>query len=221
MVKRLVQQTLVIVMTFFALASAFGQDASKPTIVPAKRALIAELMDVTEAKKVAVEVYQGMLDQQGKMTIDLITQSVENNPEFAQLSDENKERVRKETLENSERTSRRVKELFEERVNFPVLIEEISYELYDKYFTEEELKDLVGFYKSATGKKAIQVGPKLFTESMELARVVIQPKLLEVVTILSNEESERLKLEMEALTKESTPAKPGRRARRPRKNRRH
>jgi hypothetical protein len=38
--------------------------------------------------------------------------------------------------------------------------------LYDKYFTEKEIQDLVTFYKSSAGKKMVAVSPELNKEMM-------------------------------------------------------
>ena len=221
MLKQQCYQLLSLTVISFALmTSAMAQDPSKPEITSAKRALIAELLQITEVEKTATGVYQGFLEQQRKLSVDVITHTVEAHPDYAQLSDENKERVKKEVLEKSTHADRRVQELIEERINFPKFIEDISYQLYDKYFTEQELKDLIDFYKSPTGKKATAIVPKLFAESMELASVALQPKLQEVITIFTKEESERVDRELEVLTKEDPPAKPATRKRRSRTHRR-
>jgi len=220
MVKRQFQVLLIACVLFATIGSVLAQEPSKPPIAPAKSVLIAELLQLTEMKKTATQVYEGLVEQQRKLSTDLITQTLETHSEFKQLSDENKERVRKDALEESTRTERRIQELIDERMDFTRLIEDISYELYDKYFTEEELKDLVEFYKSPTGKKSIAVVPKLFAESMELAGRALQPKLQEVITVFMKEESERLDRELKALIKETSgpkPAPPKRRASRRRR----
>jgi uncharacterized protein len=209
MLKQQWSQLIVLTVISFALmVSVVAQDPPKPEMAPAKRALIAELLQITEVEKTAAGVYQGLLEQQRKMSLEVITRTVEVHPDYAQLSDEDKERVKREVLEKSTHAERRVQQLIDERVNFPKLIEEISYQLYDKYFTEQELKDLIDFYKSPTGKKATAVVPKLFAESMELVGLALQPKLQEVITIFTKEESERVAHELEVLTNEESPKKP-------------
>ena len=42
----------------------------------------------------------------------------------------------------------------------------IAPELYDKYFTNEEIKGLIAFYESPIGQKTVQVLPALSAESM-------------------------------------------------------
>jgi hypothetical protein len=39
--------------------------------------------------------------------------------------------------------------------------------IYDKYFTHAEIKDLLGFYETPTGKKAISVLPQVMNESAQ------------------------------------------------------
>lgn len=45
-------------------------------------------------------------------------------------------------------------------------ISRIAPELYDKYFTNDEIKGLIAFYESPLGQKTIQVLPALSSESM-------------------------------------------------------
>ena len=43
--------------------------------------------------------------------------------------------------------------------------------LYNKYFTEIEIKEMIVFYSSPLGQKTIQVMPALFQESMQLGQI--------------------------------------------------
>ena len=198
--------TLILLVGF--IPSLNGQERATAPVSAEKRALMNELFDVTQLRKTADEIHKGIMEQQRRITKEVTLQSLEVNPDYQELSDENREKLRTELLQDSERVEQRVGQLMTERIDLPTLIEEISYQLYDKYFTVAELKDLVAFYRSPTGKKAIEIVPKLFSESMELARVSLQPKMAEVITILSKEESERVNKELKALKAELEPAKP-------------
>ena len=189
----------VIVISFAVMSSVVAQESSKPSISPTKRALIGELLVVTEMEKTAAGFYRLFLEQQRKMSEELTTRAIEGHPDYSQWSDEQKERAKTQLLEKSTHAERRVQELIEARINFTQLIEDIYYQLYDKYYTDQELKDLVDFYKSPTGRKQTAIIPKLLSESMELAGAALQPKLQEVLTIFMKEESERLEKELEGL----------------------
>ncbi|PYS00459.1 MAG: hypothetical protein DMG16_15455 [Acidobacteria bacterium] len=43
---------------------------------------------------------------------------------------------------------------------------DISRELYDKYFTNDEIKGLIAFYETPVGRKAVQALPRLTAEAM-------------------------------------------------------
>ncbi len=47
---------------------------------------------------------------------------------------------------------------------------DIFYELYDEYFSIEQLKEIAAFYSSSAGKRALSVMPDISRRSMELAQ---------------------------------------------------
>lgn len=42
--------------------------------------------------------------------------------------------------------------------------------LYEKYYTEEDLDQLIAFYQSPVGKKSIQIMPQIMQESMAIGQ---------------------------------------------------
>lgn len=188
--------------------------AAKQAINPEIRALIAELLEVTESRKTALAIYNSMLDQQETQMPDVIWQGLANNKEIQGLSSDEKEELRKQMLQTSTLMSKRLRELFSKRVDFAQIVEDISYELYSKYFTEAEIKDLVTFYKSPTGKKSMSVAPKMFSESISITAERIKPELLAIVSELTNEESERIRKELQTrISKQPVKPKPTQRSR--------
>jgi hypothetical protein len=190
----------------FNCALSQQQSQIKPNqISPEKRALISELLEVTEAKKNALAVFNAMLDENEKQMPDIVWQGLLNQKEFQELDAEAKDALRKELLAESERMNKRIRELFSAGIDMARVIEDVSIDLYDKYFTEDEIKDLIVFYKSHTGKKTTEVLPKMFGESMTNTMDAIKPKVLEIVAQLVNEETARVKKELE--TKKSPAAR--------------
>ena len=57
------------------------------------------------------------------------------------------------------------KDHYRELFNAEEIIERLI-PLYDKYYTEEELWDIIQFYESPAGKKAIEATPKIMKESI-------------------------------------------------------
>src|SRR5687768_15740617 len=185
MKTKLLPQALILAgILFIHFTCSFAQEQSatttKQAISPEMRALIAELMEATEARQTSLAIYNSMLDQQESLIPDVVWQGLLNTKEIQKLSSEAKEELRKQMLQSSNAMSKRLRELFARRIDFTQIVEDISYELYSKYFTEAEIKDLVAFYKSPTGKKSIGVSPKMFAESMNITAERIKPKVLAI-----------------------------------------
>lgn len=65
--------------------------------------------------------------------------------------------------------------------------------IYDKYYTDKEIKELIAFYKSPVGKKTIDLTPEIMQESMKLLMQKYIPEYLEQiqkkVKLLFNEQA--------------------------------
>lgn len=59
---------------------------------------------------------------------------------------------------------------------FNKILDEDIVEIYDKFYTENEIKDLIVFYSSPTGKKTIEKTPEMQKEIMS---IVMQKYMLE------------------------------------------
>ena len=62
------------------------------------------------------------------------------------------------------------------------LLEEEMLALYDKHFTHQEIKDLIWFYESPTGKKIIEKSPELTKEIMTKMMSKHLPELQNKIT---------------------------------------
>lgn len=198
-----------IMLAQFTWSTAQQQSGTSgsPTVSPEKRALISELLEVTEAGKNTVDSFNSLLDQNEKQAPDVVWQSLTGIKEVQELSANQQESLRKKLVDDSNRMNKRMRDLFLERIDFARLIDDLFYGLYNRYFTEAELKDLIAFYRSSTGRKTIQVGPKMFTELFASARGAITPNLIEISTILGNEEADRVRKELQ-MKKSTRAAKP-------------
>ena len=205
----------ILFLNFNCVLSQQPSQINANKISPEKRALIGELLEVTDAKKNALAVFNAMLDENEKQMPDIVWQGLLSQKELQELDAEAQDALRKELTAESERMNKRVRELFSAGIDMAHVIEDVSIDLYDKYFTEDEIKDLIVFYKSHTGRKTTEVLPKMFAESMTNTMDAVKPKVLEIVAQLVNEETERVKKELE--TKKSPAARTSPQSRRRRK----
>jgi hypothetical protein len=174
-------------------AQEVSPKATVTTITPQKRLLIKELLTVTESDKNSDRIFNLMLLQIETDLPQIMSNAIDKNPAFSKLSQSEQSDLKKRINASAQRFSKRYRELLSKRINFAAIVENISYPLYNNYFTETELKDLIAFYQSSTGKKSISVMPQLFAESMQRSNQLLLPKVLEVIKEIMAEEFPSLK----------------------------
>jgi uncharacterized protein len=137
----LMRKSILFVLIIFALtAPAIGQTTDSNS---EKQDNIRHLMTVMGVEKLT----QTMLDQYLQAMKPILAKSSTNN-----------EDVRKRLDRFSEIMSEEFKH---------VDLSTLHVELYDKYFTNDEIKGLIQFYESPVGKKYIEVLPAITQESMK------------------------------------------------------
>jgi hypothetical protein len=72
--------------------------------------------------------------------------------------------------------------------DFEKYINETIYPLYDKFYSEQELRDIIIFYRSATGQKVIETLPQVFAESQIAAREKLLPQMISIIQEILQEE---------------------------------
>ncbi|CAN5479286.1 hypothetical protein BH11CYA1_BH11CYA1_12060 [soil metagenome] len=183
-----------------AVAPAFAADApatssvttktASTTLTPAKKALILELLKMTDAdKQVEMIINQLTLSHQRRYPA-LFAQAVNAAPN---LSEEKKKELIAKVQEQSVRSSERLRQLFVTKIDLSKVMQEVALQVYDKNFTESEMQDIITFYKTPTGKKTLQALPAVMSESMEMTTALITPPLTDIMKQVMDEERERLK----------------------------
>src|SRR6185295_8131058 len=176
---------LVLLLVGSLCSSASAQQEIKPE----KRALIKELYLATKADKMAESFTNIILTQ---MERDL-PKTLSELPEMTDLKKKDRDQAQRVMFETSGRLLARFKELIPQRINFAEVMEQMFYPLYDKFFTEDELKDLVAFYKSPTGQKSIGVMPQLLQDAMQRSSEALNAKVTQLVNEVLEQERKHLK----------------------------
>ena len=198
----------------FAAGGAQAQDAKPspsptpgPTISAEKLALIRELLALANAKETVDAIIKAQSEQFEKDFPEIIWQATVKMKELELLTPKEREVLHQEVIASSVEIGRKMYVLFKAKVEFGKVVEDISLDLYDKYFTESELRDLVAFNKSETGRKVIEKMPRLYSESMARTSEVLGPKLIEVIKQLQDEQTKQIASEIQAKASKK-PAKP-------------
>lgn len=211
--KKLVMCALALMCSLFVFNVKAQEPPTTPAqaISPEKLRLIRELLEIASSKKTIDAMLKAQSEELEKQMPEIIWRSVSDMKEMESFTPEEREEMKSRVISKSIRASRRMHALIMERIDFNKLVEDISVPIYDKYFTESELKDLIAFYKSPTGTKVIEVMPNLFAESITRATEIMMPKITDIIRQLQKEETELAAKEIQAAVKtKENPAKPQR-----------
>jgi len=132
-------------------------------ISPAKQAQIRRLLELTGAKRNAADF--------GHLLGDYLKNMVEKSLPHGDRSQQIRSQEIEDALVNTLMMHLNSDELMDRLVP-----------IYDKTFTEEELKGIIGFYETPTGRKLLEATPKVMEEANDVseqwARELI-PKIME------------------------------------------
>jgi hypothetical protein len=138
---------------------------SEAELTESKQAAIRELLEIVGV----VGMAEQMSDQQGIVELMRIRPRYFQMMEFAvseqgDLSEEDRQLLLAR-LQDFDAFAERFRALFDERLNFSQIIEAVYLPLYDKYFSDEELQQMLAFYRTPVGRKGIEVMPSLMQEA--------------------------------------------------------
>ena len=150
-------------------------------ISPSKRALIRELLELTETTKTANQ----LIDARVRSDLPRLLSALLKDAPF--LNSDRPE-VQSQLSDLISRMAGKYRDRVIQKIDISQLIEQVSYPVYDQYFTESELRDIISFYKSDTGKKAIQIMPQVLGDSIARTNEILLPKMATIMTEIIAEE---------------------------------
>jgi hypothetical protein len=154
----------------------FGSEA-RAEISESKRLLIRELLLLSGGGQAAEQVAQLFLEQIRYVYGSMVEEVVASESD---LSVEEKQALRQH-LADFDRFATAFRARFAERIDLGALLESVYVPLYDRYFAETELREIVAFYRTPTGRKMIAVLPSLMQDGLESSAPQLEPKLMALV----------------------------------------
>jgi hypothetical protein len=161
-------------------------------LTESKQEVVRELLTIVGAGAIAEQ----MRDQQSIVELMRMQPSYQPMMELAvseqiDLSEADRKRLLAR-LENFDAFAERFRALFAERLNFSTIIDSVYLPLYDKYFSEEELRQMVAFYRTPVGRKTIAVMPSLMQEAGQGVEDAVWPIAVGLVQEIVSEERAKL-----------------------------
>jgi len=183
--KRILNSALTLALFILVLAAtATAQSA----ISPEKRALIKEMMVVTDVQKSGDVMMKAVVD---RFENEAPTQIAQRVNALTDLTPQEREKMTRELTEGNTRFTKRFRELTE-KLDWSQLLEQLMMPIIDKYYTEDDLKNMIAFYKTPTGKKVLEVMPQMMTDILFKSDEIIRPKFEAIAKQILDEEKKRL-----------------------------
>ena len=167
-----IQRIAAVIVTAGALIQPATSDAE---ISESKQEVIRELLTIVGV----VGMVEQMRDQRSMVELMRMQSRYHEMIEFVvseqtDLSDKDRQRLLAR-LADFDAFAERFHSLFIERLDFSEIIGDVYPPLYDKYFSEEELREMAAFYSTPVGRKSIEVVPLLMQEAEGGVDQVVQP----------------------------------------------
>jgi len=152
-----------------------------------KKAVVNELLDASRVTRNAQMGFNMVMEQELRGINAALADGIDKD---TKLTKEEKEAKKKDLIAKIDKRLRRFKQLSEEKIQLSQLTSNVYVKLYEKYFTLNELKDMVAWYKSPTGQRTLDVTPQLSTEAMQMINVTLIPRMHDVTQQLEQEEKD-------------------------------
>ena len=165
---------------------------AQASLTPEKKALIKELLGLLNSGNTAEAIAIQFLEQTQESAIILIKSDLREWIQAQEVAPAKKKRLEAEMDESAQRILTRLRAEYPKRINMGEILEIVMLEVYDKYFTEAEVKDLVAFYKTPTGQKFIKILPQISAEMLPRIKQLMGPAATLLATELLAEELKRL-----------------------------
>lgn len=161
--------------------------AARAEVDGQKRVLILELIEISGGDAAAGQIVDVTLAHLAGAYDTMLDEIMRSETE---LSAEEKQALRSR-LGDYDRFSRAFRARFQERIDMAEVLESVYVPLYDQSFSTEELQEIVAFYRTPTGRKVVEVLPRLAQQGMERTLPKMQPKVMALVgEILAEQRAE-------------------------------
>ena len=186
------------------VVSAVGQSAPpvakpQPEISAAKMALIKEYLDLTVGPQMNESI-----DQMLEMQKGFAKTSAESMVDGAKgLSPSERELAKQLASETVDRMMTRMQDFFKNEVDINQMTIDVAVPLLDRYFTEQDLTDLIVFYKSPIGQKSIKAAPSMMLEMSADIMQRLAPKMEKLTRSIVEEETTQLRDKIAKLGKKT------------------
>ncbi|MEZ5401774.1 MAG: DUF2059 domain-containing protein [Bryobacteraceae bacterium] len=179
----------VVPIAALALSVACGAAQTPGSISPAKRALIKKVLNLTNTSQ-AVRASLNMSIMQAAATAPQAV--VRSMPELQKVTPEQRKQIQQNFEAAVKRISTRAQAELPKVFDLDKAVDEIFVPVYDRQFTDADLKSLVAFYESPAGRKLVTAQPIIQNDAMKSANEMFGPRVGAMINPILTEERKKI-----------------------------
>jgi len=160
----------------FCLTTALPAYAQDPPM-PEKKALIKELLGLTNASSNSEAIFNQLIEQIQEPLAGQASNMLREWIQAQKLAPAERTRMEAEVPGSAQRIANHIRSELPKRISFGELAEKVGFEIYDKHFTESEVKDLIAFYKTPVAQKFIRIAPQFTIDMVQMIKNLMEPEL--------------------------------------------
>jgi hypothetical protein len=164
---------MALAFCFIIALPAHAQD----TLTPEKKALIKELLSLTNASSNSEAIFNQLIGQIQEPLVGQASNMLREWIQEQKLPPDERKRMEAEVPGSAQRVANRIRSELPKRIRFGELAEKVGFEIYDKHFTESEVKDLIAFYKTPVAQKFIRIAPQFMLDMAQMIKKLMDPEL--------------------------------------------
>jgi hypothetical protein len=167
---------------------AYAQSDSTPE----KKALIKELLGLTNAAYNSEAIANQIMDKLQAAVTSQFSNEMREWIQAQKVAPAEQKRLEAIADETIQRILTRVRAEVPKRINYGELVEKIWVEIYNKHFTEAEVKELIAFNKTPTAQKYLKILPQIIAEMTSMTEKLIAPELIPLIDKIVDDELMKL-----------------------------
>ena len=165
-----------------------GAATAQDTITPEKKALIKELFGLINAYNNSEAISNQIMDQLQGLVASQFSNEMRGWIQAQKSPPAEQKRLEAIVDETIQRILTRIRAEVPKRVNYSELVEKIGVEIYNKHFTEAELKELIAFNKTPTAQKFVKIRPQIIAEMMSGVEKFLAPEIIPLINEIIDSE---------------------------------
>lgn len=169
------------------------------TVFCADTLLAQHIESISPEKKALIQEFREVIGMQN-ITFSADVRSVNIEETFTKIIDSDNEltasqkgELKKEIVGIKERINKQLQTFFEDKAATRQLSETLSIEVYNKNFSESELREMIAFFKTPTGQKAVKFLFSVRTQLQNAFQEGLTKKVQELVGAKIQEEIKQLR----------------------------